>query len=90
MPTKIVLTVEEGLTEEEANDLRYLLTDALGEFADRRTPAQVYVEKRYPDLALLNVPTSAFEAKCKQVERRNAIAKKLHNVALHCTVENAS
>jgi hypothetical protein len=82
MVTKIVLTVEDGLTEQEQTDLRYLLTDALGEFAARRTPAKEYVETRYPD----DKQYFAFDDKLAQVERRNTLARKLHNAALHFEV----
>lgn len=87
MATKIVLTVEEGLTKQEVEDLRYLLTDALGEFAARRTPARDYVENRYPGSDVY--PGALREKNVQQVERRNALAKKLHDVALHFEVEHA-
>lgn len=77
MATKIILKVDDGLTEQEQTDLRYLLTDALGEFASRRTPEVDYVRGRYPDLN-----TGPLEDKIRQVMRRNLLAKKLHNAAL--------
>jgi len=78
MITKIVLTVEDGLTEQEQTDLRYLLVDALGEFAARRTPAASYVETRYPD----DKHYFAYDDKLAQVERRIVLARKLHNASL--------
>lgn len=77
MATKIILKVDDGLTEQEQTDLRYLLPDALGEFASRRTPEVDYVHGRYPDLN-----TGPLEDKIRQVMRRNLLAKKLHNAAL--------
>jgi hypothetical protein len=82
MAMKIILTVDDGLTEQEQADLRYLLSDALGEFAARRTPAKAYVEERYPD----DKHYFAFDDKLAQVERRNTLARKLHNAALHFEV----
>lgn len=78
MATKIVLTVDDGLTAQEVDDLRYLLSDALGEFAARRTPARDYVENRYPGPDYY--PDR--EEKVEQVRRRCAVARKLHNAAL--------
>jgi hypothetical protein len=89
MPTKIVLTVEEGLSKEEIQDLQYLLTDALGEFAARRTPAIEYVENRYETLAQRREDlVDTFDKKVGQVIRRNQLAKKLHNPALHIETES--
>ena len=82
MATKIVLTVGSGLTEQEQTDLRYLLTDALGEFAASRSPANEYVKSRYPD----DQRFFAYDDKVAQVERRNTLARKLHNAALHFEV----
>ncbi len=86
MATKIVLTVDEGLTQEEVDDLRYLLTDALGEFAARRTPARDYVEKRYVRTEADGVVVHTFgpkgtESKIEQVRRRCALARKLNLAA---------
>lgn len=85
MATKIVLTVEEGLSKQEIEDLRYLLTDALGEFAARRTPARDYVDGRYTTDTYAGAHR---ECKVQQVERRNALAKKMHDAALHFQTES--
>ena len=82
MATKIILTVDEGLTEQEITDLRFLLSDALGEFAAARTPAKEYVKGRYPD----EKEYYAYDGKLAQVERRNLLAEKLHNAALRFEV----
>lgn len=78
MAMKIVLTVEEGLSQQEVDDLRYLLSDALGEFAARRTPARDYVENRYPGPDYY--PDR--EEKIAQVARRCVLARKLHDASL--------
>lgn len=81
MATKIVLTIDDGLTESEANDLRYLLSDALGEFAASRLrggSAEAYVEGRYPGPDYYPDRTE----KVEQVKRRIDLAKKMHNPAL--------
>jgi hypothetical protein len=82
MQTKIILTVDGGLTDDEQADLCYLFSDALGEFAARRTPAKQYVEERYPD----DKRYFAFDDKLAQVERRNTLALKLHSAALNFEV----
>jgi hypothetical protein len=78
MQTKITLTVDGGLTEDELTNLRYLIDDALGEFVARRSPARQYVEERYPD----DGRYFAFNDKLAQVELRNQLAHKLHRAAL--------
>jgi len=78
MATKIIMTVDAGLSVEEQADLKYLLSDALGEFAARRTPALEYVKNRYPDEKIYYQAND----KLAQVERRNDLACKLHNAAL--------
>ena len=77
MAIKIVLTVDENLTVQEADDLKVLLKDAFGEFASRRLPARDYVDQRYPG-------TDYFpdrEKKVEQVERRCGLARKLNAAA---------
>jgi hypothetical protein len=83
MATKIILTVDDGLTEEEIKDLTFLLSDALHDFAALRTPAIAYVRKRYPDQKL----NFDGEGKIMQVERRTWLAQKLHNAALAFEIE---
>jgi hypothetical protein len=78
MPAKIILTVEDDISEEEQKDLQYLLSDALMEFATRRHPAKDYVANRYPDKDTLFNRLD----KVAQVERRSDLARKLHNAAL--------
>jgi hypothetical protein len=77
MGTKIILTIEEELTEPECNDLQLLLCDALSEFATRRSPAAQYVDERYPatneGYNWVNRPE-----KVAQVQRRITLAQKLH------------
>ncbi len=82
MPSKVIMVVDDGLSAQETDDLRYLLVDALGEFAVARTPAPDYVDRRYPGPDYY--PDRA--KKVAQVERRNSLAKKLHNSALHFVV----
>lgn len=82
MSTKIILELEDDLTGQETTDLRYLLTDALGEFVSRRTPAINYVESRYEDLAARRADIGEpFNVKVGQVLRRTALAKKLVTAA---------
>ena len=79
MPAKIILTVDDDITEEEQKDLQYLLSDALSEFATCRSPAKDYVANRYPGKDYLPDRLD----KVAQVERRIDLARKLHNAALH-------
>jgi len=95
MPTKIVLTVDDGLTQQEIDDLHYLLVDALGEFASARSPAEQYVEKRYVRREADGIVVHTFgeegnRKKVEQVKRRVALAKKLHNPALHVETESVT
>jgi hypothetical protein len=83
MATKIILTVEDSLDEEEIKDLTFLLSDALHDFRTLRTPAIAYVRKRYPDQPL----SLEGEGKVMQVERRTWLAQKLHNAALAFEIE---
>ena len=55
-------------------DLGTLLRDALGEFASRRTPAAKYVAERYR-----LVPSTAYDRKVDEVERRIAFAEAIHS-----------
>lgn len=86
MATKITMTVADELTEQECDDLQLLLCDALGEFATRRYPAEQYVEERYPSsnegYAWLNRPK-----KVTQVQRRIALAQKLHTAVFEHIIE---
>lgn len=93
MPTKIELIVEDDLSKQEVDDLQYLLTDAIGEFADRRSPAELYVLKRYAREEKDGVVVYTFGPKgtldkIEQVRRRVALAKKLHNATLHPKATN--
>jgi len=95
MPTKIVLTVDDGLTPQEINDLQLLFVDALGEFASRRSPAEKYVQERYVRTEKDGVVVHTFGEKgnankVEQVKRRIALAKKLHNPALHIETESVT
>lgn len=85
MSTKIILNVDSGLSRQEMDDLRYLLADALGEFAAHRTSAHEYVLGRYPDLR-----EAALEDKIKQVARRIQLARKLHDATLAATYEHTT
>jgi hypothetical protein len=78
MATKIILTVTDGLTAQETEDLRYLLSDALGDFAAGRNDAAEYVDKRYPGTDYY----PEREEKIQQVLRRVRLARKLHDAAL--------
>lgn len=80
MSTKIILTVEEDLTEAERDKLRGLLRDAFYEFAGARTPARVYVADRYPVTDGTPFPVGPRrEAKIAEVETRITLARKLHH-----------
>lgn len=80
MPTKIIMTVDEDLTAQEVADLRYLLSDALGEFAAGRQDVDAYMAKRYPSDQ--GMGEKWLETKHEQVLRRVRLARKLHNAAL--------
>lgn len=84
MPAKITLDVSEGLSAQEVEDLRFLLVDALGEFASRRSPPELYVIKRYTNAFSPNETLKKIE----QVRRRIALARKLHNPALAVSVQD--
>lgn len=84
MATKIVLTVDEGLTEQEVNDLRYLFADALAEFQTARFPVRDYVERRYPDNGIAGCFT--WDEKTRQVQSRVTLAQKMHNPVLQLQV----
>jgi hypothetical protein len=99
MSTKIILEIESGLASEEAEFVKQLLRDAIGEFitarsgrgSDRRvenTPdphdATVeYVRKRYPDLSV-----EAHLQKVDEVRARKAIARKLRRAVDDMKIEN--
>lgn len=76
MSTRIIMTIEEGLSRQEMDDLRYLLSDAVSEFAVARYPAHAYVEKRYPGDGVY--AGAARDEKIAQVARRIKLAEKLH------------
>lgn len=89
MATKLILTFERSLTEQELKDLRFILPDALDRFVSTRTPVIDYVEGRYPNLTVNGVgkgPT--FSAKVDQVARRVALATKMHHAAFSMEVEH--
>ncbi len=74
MSTKIILTIEDGLSRQEMDDLRYLLSDAVSEFATCRTSPEDYVARRYvQDVFYGNEQATKIE----QVRRRVALATKL-------------
>lgn len=72
MAQQIVLLLREKLTEEEKQDLQYLLGDALQAFRVGRLDAWAYVKKNYKDLT----EEQAYN-KVEQIERRTALADKL-------------
>jgi hypothetical protein len=76
MSTKIIINVEEGLSRQEMDDLRHLLSDAVSEFAAHRAPAAAYVEKRYPGGDVYRGEERV--KKIVQVQRRVDLATKLH------------
>jgi hypothetical protein len=87
MSTKIIINIEEGLSHQEMDDLRYLLSDAVSEFAVHRTPATLYVDKRYPgDDVYAGEERSK---KIAQVQRRIELATKLHACALVLDYEHS-
>ena len=75
MSTKIILTVEGGLSRQEMDDLRYLFSDAVTEFATRRTTPEGYVARRYTADTFHGDERAK---KIEQVRRRVALAFKLH------------
>ncbi len=77
MATKIILTIEETLDSNEQHKLRNLLCDAFSEFATRRSPAEQYVEERYP--VGENYDWLNRSEKVKEVNTRIARAKQLHS-----------
>jgi len=69
-----LLNDDYNMTEHE---IKFLIMDALYEFQMSRTPAEAYVNKRYPDnedYAWLNRTK-----KVKEVERRCKIAEQIRN-----------
>lgn len=90
MPTKIVLTVDETLSEDEKKIVSMTLLDAFGEFAARRTPELDYVQNRYPHLIMRESDLGQeFNVKVNQVMRRNVLAKKLHGAAFSVKVDES-
>jgi hypothetical protein len=89
MPTKIVLTIDEGLTPQEEHDLRYLISDALDGFArGARADAEKYVETRYPRETHVWMSDTARAQKIAEVQRRVSLATRLHDAALGYAVEH--
>jgi hypothetical protein len=76
---QVILELAEPLSEQEQSDIKYLLTDALGEFASARLNG--YVERRYG-----SHDENFKAAKRKQVEQRLALAGKLREVAFQVKV----
>ena len=80
MAAKIVIELdveaEEALVGVSDQQLGILLRDAFGEFADRRSPAREYVDRRYPGDGVF--AGEARDVKVKQVERRINLANALH------------
>lgn len=65
-----VATGCDGTGEEmDAQDLRVLLQDAVGEFRNGRVPARVYVDRRY---GASYTTAEAFQRKVDEVEKRVA------------------
>jgi hypothetical protein len=80
MATKIILTIDDGLSQQEIDDLRYLFSDAFGEFATRRWPPDDYVEQRYPGKDVYPPGPRRIE-KIVQVQRRVALAQRVNTAA---------
>lgn len=79
MKTKITLTVEGGI---DAETLRQLLRDAIGEFKDVRGPtAETYVRRRY------KLDGKAFERKVAEVFGRVKIAQELRSAVDEVVIE---
>jgi hypothetical protein len=78
--TKIVLHHMGKLTQQEQDDLRYLVADALHDFQIARRGD--YVDRRYK-----NLDEGFKQKKSEIVQRRCALADKLRAAALHLTVE---
>ena len=75
MSTKIILNIEEGLSRQEMDDLRHLLSDAVSEFAAARTSPESYIERRYSHEVFYGDQRTQ---KVEQVRRCVALATKLH------------
>lgn len=84
MATMIIMTVDGGLSTQEVQDLRYLLSDALGDFAVKRSDEVKYVDARYPGPDYY--PDR--DNKIEQVRRRIQLARKMHNVVLGFVVSS--
>lgn len=82
MATRIIIKVDETLSDRELEFLRYLLSDAVAEFTDAREPVLSYVQRRYP-----NWPVEQQAMKVSQVMDRVALAKKLKGALLTWTSE---
>lgn len=78
------MTVDEDFTPQDVEDLRYLLSDALCEFAAHRDDVDAYVRKRHEKYGMTDAEV---EKKRVQVRRRVRLARKLHNAAIGHTVE---
>jgi len=88
MISRLILTLDRQLSVEERDTLRYLISDALAEFASHREPAKEYVDKRYP-----NVEGYAWldrDKKVQQVYGRTKLARSLHNAALGVEVQDVA
>lgn len=81
MATFITIKLEENLTKEQQDALRYLFSDALGEFKLHRWPAEEYLEKRYPGDKVL-CDQAARDRKLASIKLRNELAELLHNPVL--------
>lgn len=93
MPTLIMITLDDDLNDEQQNDLRYLLSDAVSEFASRRSVLQLddsysvdaYIAKRYP--ADGGYSAQWLADKRAQVARRVKLARDLHGPCLQMKIE---
>ena len=73
---QLVLVVDEPLTEEERKALRFILSDALGDFFKARDgDAEAYVDRVYGQVEYR-------EEKIREVDSRLKLSQNLHNAAI--------
>lgn len=88
MPTKITLTIDDNITDEEKSLLRRLLGDAFAEYADSRFPVRDYVKETTPEVFGDNTRMSIsdsiklIDCKIKSTQARVDLAVKLRNATL--------
>jgi len=85
MKTRIILPLEEGLTEEEKHDVKQVLVDALAEFYNERDSPDSYVKGRYGDY----MSDGQLRMKIEEVQRCIDLALKLKHAAHDVIISEA-